>query len=113
MSKPYRIPTLKPLLPMAGRPTARAGADRRIRGTTLQNIRNAHFSERPLCVHCLAKSPPRTTVATELDHVVPLHLGGVESRDPFANRMGLCATCHAEKSASEERARASGGRDER
>jgi 5-methylcytosine-specific restriction endonuclease McrA len=83
--------------PMASSRTS----DRRIRGTTLQNIRKTHFARFPLCVACQAKTPPRTTLAVELDHVVPLHQGGVESSDPFENRAGLCAECHLEKSKAE------------
>jgi 5-methylcytosine-specific restriction enzyme A len=65
----------------------------RIRGTTLQNIRRAHFKQHPLCVMCLAKQ--RTTLATELDHIRPLHKGGTDTPD---NRQGLCEDCHLEKS---------------
>lgn len=74
---------------------------KRIRGTTLQNIRAAHFARYPLCVHCLAETPERTTLATELDHIVPLHQGGVDSKDPFVNRQGLCHDCHERKSKQE------------
>ena len=70
----------------------------RIRGTTLQNIRREHFRRHPLCVGCLAKSPPRTTVATELDHIKPLHQGGTDTPE---NRQGLCGECHLEKSVTE------------
>lgn len=45
-------------------------------------------------MRCLAKRPPRTTVATELDHIVPLFKGGA---DVESNRQGLCSPCHAEK----------------
>lgn len=75
--------------------------DKRISGTTLQNIRKIHFERYPLCVRCLDKIPPVTRIAIELDHVVPLHKGGIESRDPFVNRAGLCAACHLEKSKTE------------
>ena len=68
----------------------------RIRGTTLQNIRAAHFRRYPLCVVCEAAG--RVTAATELDHVLALHLGGKDTAD---NRQGLCADCHLEKSKTE------------
>lgn len=73
----------------------------RIRGTTLQNIRKAHFAEFPLCRMCLQETPPRTSLATELDHIVPLHMGGKETSDPFHNRQGLCDEHHEQKSKEE------------
>ncbi len=66
----------------------------RIRGRRLQRIRDQHFAKRPLCVRCMAKSPPRVTVATQLDHVVALVNGG---QDVESNRQGLCDDCHDEK----------------
>lgn len=71
----------------------------RIRGTTLQNIRKAHFEKHPLCVMCQAIGITR--IATELDHVRSLQLGGKESRDPFENRQGLCREHHEQKSQEE------------
>ena len=67
----------------------------RISGRALQKIRRAHFAQHPLCVRCLAKTPPVTRAATELDHIKPLHQGGTDTPD---NRQGLCADCHIEKS---------------
>ena len=102
MSKP-RLRMLEQRVPLLdvriGVPTTR----KRIRGTTLQNIRKAHFARFPLCVRCLAMTPPRTTLAVELDHVIPLHQGGIDSLDPFENRAGLCAECHLAKSKAEAR----------
>lgn len=66
----------------------------RIRGRALQRIRAEHFSRHPLCVVCHAAG--RLEVATELDHIVPLFMGGA---DVDANRQGLCASCHAQKTA--------------
>jgi len=71
---------------------------KRITGTTLQKIREAHFRLNPLCVMCLAKTPQRVTEATELDHIKPLHQGGTDTPD---NRQGLCSDCHTEKSKTE------------
>jgi 5-methylcytosine-specific restriction endonuclease McrA len=98
-----KIQTLKPRIPESnGRMAVPAWTDnKRIRGTTLQNIRKAHFAKHPLCVRCLEKTPPRVAVAVELDHVVPLHQGGIDSPDPFINRAGLCDECHLEKSKTE------------
>lgn len=95
-----KIQTLKPRIPESnGRLAVPSWTDnKRIRGTTLQNIRKAHFAKHPLCVACLAMTPPRVSVAVELDHVVPLHLGGKDVPD---NRQGLCVDCHTEKSKTE------------
>ncbi len=70
--------------------------DKRIRGTTLQNIRREHFRQHPLCVTCEAKG--QTTLGTELDHIKPLYKGGTDTPD---NRQGLCEACHLEKSKTE------------
>ena len=65
---------------------------KRIRGYRLQKIREEHFSENPLCVMCQAQG--RTTIATDLDHIVPLYKGG---KDEPENRQGLCTSCHEVK----------------
>lgn len=64
-------------------------------------IREAHFTARPLCVRC--ESNGYVCLATELDHIAALVNGGCESRDPFVNRQGLCAECHALKTAEDLR----------
>lgn len=58
----------------------------------MQRIREAHFSEHPLCVHC--EEQGRVRLATELDHIVALVFGGTDTRE---NRQGLCSECHARK----------------
>src|SRR3989304_7745274 len=70
------------------------GIDRqdRIRGYRLQKIREEHFGEKPLCIMCEAEG--RVTIATELDHIVPLYKGG---NDEPENRQGLCSACHEVK----------------
>lgn len=90
-------PRLGSLDPRIGTRTAQV---ERIRGSRLQAIRRSYFRQHPLCVECLKQGRP--TPATELDHVIPLHQGG---QDVHGNRQGLCAECHAEKSAGEERKR--------
>jgi len=97
-----KLLTLKPRISTLGESKVKTFTDtERIRGTTLQNIRKAHFERHPLCIPCLAKTPPVTRIAVELDHSVPLHIGGKESRDPFENRVGMCVECHLEKSKTE------------
>jgi 5-methylcytosine-specific restriction protein A len=46
-----------------------------------------------LCQHCLADG--RVTVGVEVDHIVPLHLGGGDSD---SNKQLLCVECHQTKS---------------
>jgi hypothetical protein len=58
----------------------------------------------PLCQAC--EKEGRIKVWEELDHIVPLHLGGEDTDD---NRQGLCKACHDRKSASEGMARALDG----
>jgi 5-methylcytosine-specific restriction endonuclease McrA len=72
----------------------RRGRVLRTGGWALQQIRRRWFALHPLCVECLGADPPRIRVAVELDHKVPLHLGGV---DADSNRQGLCRPCHAAK----------------
>jgi 5-methylcytosine-specific restriction protein A len=78
----------------------------RITGNRLQRIRRDHFRENPLCVACYAETPRRVTLATELDHVMPLWAGGHESDE---NRQGLCRQHHENKSALEAAQRGRGG----
>lgn len=67
----------------------------RISGTRLQAIRKRVLQAQPLCVECLRQG--RTSLATEVDHKVPLWQGG--SDDPWSdqNRQGLCRDCHKAK----------------
>lgn len=74
-------------------------ATERIRGRKLQAIRKAYLARYPLCIHCLHKGITR--LATEVDHIVALVNGGIESLDPFMNRQGLCADCHDVKTAKD------------
>ena len=54
------------------------------------------MSAHPLCAHC--ERAGRVEQADELDHVVPLHLGGA---DDEANYQSLCVACHKAKTARE------------
>lgn len=66
----------------------------RLRGRALQERRARVLSARPLCVDCEARG--RVRPATEVDHVVALVNGGTDTED---NLQGLCAECHAAKTA--------------
>jgi 5-methylcytosine-specific restriction protein A len=83
--KPNRKPSQGQIDPTTGRVT-------RIAGERLQLMRKRHFQLQPLCVMCLARG--RTTVATELDHIIALVNGG--TNDP-ENLAGLCRWCHIKK----------------
>lgn len=77
---------------IASLPAPSRDKDYRIRGRTLQTIRDRHFNANPLCVMCLAKGI--VAAATELDHIIALTNGG---SDTAGNRQGLCAACHQAK----------------
>lgn len=81
----------------AGRPS-KATTGYRITGTRLQKIRHQHYKRNPLCVECLKKDPPVIRQWEELDHIIPLHLGGTDTDD---NRQGLCGECHQLKTTGE------------
>ncbi len=70
--------------------------DKRLRGRKLQDRRRRWFDLNPLCVRCQAKG--RVTVATELDHIVPLFKQG---KDDESNVQGLCFECHEAKTAED------------
>lgn len=65
---------------------------KRIRGRELQRIRKRILQRDPLCIEC--KKHKRVRASTQVDHIVPLYIGGEESDD---NRQGLCDQCHEKK----------------
>jgi 5-methylcytosine-specific restriction protein A len=74
----------------------------RKRGTTGINDRNAiRRRDCGLCQEC--KRQGLVTLGEEVDHIVPLHLGG---SDADSNKELLCKTCHRFKTASEAKGRA-------
>ena len=67
----------------------------RLRGRTLQDKRKLILKrDNGLCIHCLTAG--RATIATEVDHITPLHKGGTYDDD---NLQSLCHACHATKTA--------------
>ena len=66
----------------------------RLRGRPNQQRRARLFQREPLCVYCLAATPPRTTAACIADHRIPLAEGG---RDDESNLVGCCVECHTVK----------------
>lgn len=76
-------------------------ATERIRGWKLTKIRKRiAIKYNYSCVDC-----GRVTVDGEVDHEIPLFMGGSESDE---NRRWRCKECHAKKSAEEERGRGIG-----
>ena len=73
-------------------------AQERIRGYELTKIRQRiGLRDEWTCRRC-----GLVTEHGEVDHVVPLHLGG---RETDGNRQFLCKSCHQAKSAAEEAGR--------
>ena len=77
-------------------------AQERIRGHKLTVIRKRILMRD--CYTCRVCGIVSTDL--QIDHIVPLHLGGRESDE---NRQCLCHTCHDLKSQSEEEQRSGGG----
>lgn len=73
-----------------------------LRGRPWRTLRARYLGQHPLCEDCLAKDPDRTTLATEVHHIVPL--GTVRSYDEMKrlaydwnNLRALCPECHQER----------------
>lgn len=104
MSKPNRpkLTTLRSALsPIRSRLSplprpSRGGGSPGLRwsGRKLQVWRERILAAEPLCRHCKAQG--LTTVAQEVDHLVPLEQGGDYSD---GNAQPLCIRCHATKTA--------------
>jgi 5-methylcytosine-specific restriction protein A len=71
-------------------------AQRRWSGWQLQQWRKRILEKEPLCRHC--DQAGRTTIATEVDHILPLSQGG-DYND--ANACPLCGPCHKAKTAKD------------
>jgi 5-methylcytosine-specific restriction enzyme A len=72
-----------------------------MRGRGLQERNARILARQPLCMECLKIDVVRPS--TQVDHVIPLHMGGPDTED---NLQGLCDPCHLLKSAEEAQARA-------
>ena len=66
--------------------------DKRYNTTKWRRYRKVYLSTHPLCVECGA-------IATVVDHVTPVRLGG-EFWQP-TNHQAMCARCHNSKSGRE------------
>jgi 5-methylcytosine-specific restriction protein A len=78
-------------------------SSKRITGRMLQARNTRYLREHPLCARCEAEG--RTAAAMEVDHKIPLHVGG---QDVESNLQGLCIKCHEAKSAREAHERSKG-----
>ncbi|WP_461041724.1 HNH endonuclease [Spirosoma harenae] len=67
------------------------------RNAPWRHLRKLKLEKDPLCEEC--KEKKRLTVATVVDHIKPIRLGG-EPLD-MDNTRSLCKSCHARKSAKE------------
>ena len=94
-----KIQTLKPHIQTADIRHGSSVGTERIRGGRLRKIRERiGFRDEYTCRMC-----GHVTAYGEVDHIVPLHLGGQETD---GNRQWLCRIpCHRDKTAREEKAR--------
>ncbi len=63
-----------------------------------RRLREAMLNSEPLCRMC--RDIGKTTLASCVDHIIPIRDGGTDARD---NLQSLCATCHSGAKASFER----------
>ena len=96
-----KLTSIKPKISTLDVRTCSMPVVERIRGYELQKIRNRILlRDEYTCRRC-----GRVSVDLEIDHIVPLHLGGAETDE---NRQSLCPVCHAEKNAEEAEGRGVG-----
>jgi 5-methylcytosine-specific restriction protein A len=74
---------------MTGR---RFDATPRTRGRKWMEMRSVWLMQHPLCVMCKAQG--NVTLATDVDHIVPLFKGGADDQ---TNVQSLCAEHHRDK----------------
>ena len=98
-----RLSTLKSTIKIIDTRSTKAKAVERLRGRPAARMRARILArDNYLCQACLRGG--MVTVADEVDHVVPLHLGGSNGEN---NQESICRACHSVKSES-ERAERSG-----
>ena len=72
----------------------------RLGASAYLKMRQRVIDEEPWCRYCRRKGI--STLAVEVDHIIPKHLGGDDRRE---NLQGLCHDCHRDKTAREQRKR--------
>lgn len=75
----------------------RGSAHERGYGAAWRKLRARILKREPLCRHCAARGV--TTVATDVDHIIPKSQGGT---DDESNLQPLCHACHSAKTARED-----------
>ena len=65
--------------------------------TRWRNLRDMVIARHPLCEQC--KSKGLTTIATQVDHILPIEEGG--NPTDWTNLQPLCASCHSKKTRQE------------
>ncbi len=70
----------------------------RMTGRRLVERNRAFLADHPVCAACHERP------STEVDHQVPLHLGGIDGQP---NLQALCGPCHQVKTSAEQVARGS------
>tara|TARA_R100000656_G_scaffold32743_1_gene28292 strand:+ start:4057 stop:4392 length:336 start_codon:yes stop_codon:yes gene_type:complete len=68
-----------------------------------RSLRNYYLSMNPLCKTC--EEAGYCEPGTDIDHVIPLRLGGTNNLD---NLQTLCRSCHARKSGAEAHVKSNG-----
>ncbi len=83
---------------------SRGTAAQRGYGARWRKLRLMVLKERPVCADPFGVHRERGEIAlaTEVDHIIPRHLGGDDS---FENLQPLCRSCHARKTAQEREGR--------
>lgn len=87
-----KLHNLKPQLATINTMIAGVIATPRQRGSGWMSRRAKLLKANPLC--CLCEEEGRTTMAVEVDHIVPLFIGGADSD---SNTQNLCKPCHDAK----------------
>lgn len=64
-----------------------------------KKLRDSYLRRNPLCEHCL---PGVTTIATEVDHVIPIKIDWSLRLD-WNNLQSLCHSCHTKKTIDDRR----------
>ena len=95
-----KLARIKPKISSIKTTIAAQPAVKRVRGSAGMKAREAILKrDGYLCQMCL---PERAVLADEVDHIVPLCLGG---GDNMENKQSLCKACHVAKSAEENKQR--------
>lgn len=83
-----------------GKPYLRQAAPGRVTGRRGVELRKRRLErDGYLCVECRKNGVSPIPIAVQVDHIVPLHMGGLDEDD---NCQSLCGPCHDDKSRAEQ-----------